>query len=140
MTQFGFACQHFNMYMSVYTTIWGNYDRTLQIAEGIFICLSVGPLSPFIRSAFAAEMSITRTRFIHNSMKTNISISNSVSLSRLLTICNSTEKVRWISADRQPTLKLNKRFVTERDQCPRRRFDIELEDSQNYSPIQIILL
>jgi len=32
---------------------------------------------------------------------------------------------------------VNKSFVTERDQCPRRRFDTELKECRSYSPKQI---
>jgi len=35
---------------------------------------------------------------------------------------------------------LNQSFVTERDQCPRRRFDTELKECRSYSPKQITIL
>jgi len=35
---------------------------------------------------------------------------------------------------------LNKSFVTERDQCPRWRFDTELKECRSYSQKQITLL
>ena len=35
---------------------------------------------------------------------------------------------------------MNKSFVTERDQCPQRRFDTEIKECRSYSPKQITLL
>jgi len=41
---------------------------------------------------------------------------------------------------KEDNLTLHKSFVTERDQCLRRRFDTELKECRSYSPKQVSLM